>query len=288
MRFLISQLFFFCTVYLGAFTGGKTSFPFSDEPIDVVIPSVEKDLATLELCIDGIKKNGVNIRRVIVVSKKKLTNKAEWYSEENYPFSFQDIAEALANGHPQIQKTLLQKNSRTGWYYQQLLKLYAPLVIPNISSNVLILDSDTIFLNPVAFLNEEHGGMYNTGTEYHSPYFQHAALLLPGFYKLFPTYSGICHHMLFQRPVIEDLFSTVESLHSVAFWKIFCSLVETKHLFYSGASEYEIYFNYAFSRSNQISIRQLRWLNITQLSRVPFFKHKGLDYVSIHSYERTD
>jgi hypothetical protein len=66
-----------------------------------------------------------------------------------------------------------------------------------------MLDADTVFLNPVSFLNITNAGMYNPGDEYHLPYFKHATKLIPGFYKYHPQYSGISHHMIFQRPVIE-------------------------------------------------------------------------------------
>lgn len=254
-------------------------YSFSNDPIDVVIPCVEKDLITLNLCIEGIRKNGENIQRIIVISNKRLTNEAEWFDESQYPFSFQDVAAALpANGDGKLE--------RTGWYYQQLLKLYAPLVIPDISPNVLILDADTIFLNPVSFLNEQSGGMYNPGFEHHPPYFQHGARLISGFYKYFPDYSGISHHMIFQRPVIESLFKELENQHKDPFWKTFCLLVDPKELIESGASEYEIYFNYAFIRTDQISVRLLKWKNIESLSEIEELKNKGFHYASFHSYNR--
>lgn len=262
-------------------------YSFLDEPIDVVIPCVEKDLSTINLCIAGIRENGTNIRRIIVVSKNEITKQAEWFSEEAFPFSMQDVAAALANGNIETEKKLLQKGSRTGWYYQQLLKLYASQVIPNLSSNILILDSDTIFLNPVNFLNEKHGGLYNPGIEYNPPYFQHGASLIPGFAKRFPEYSGISHHMIFQKSVIEDLFNTVEQIHGKPFWEVFCRSVNPYHLFHSGASEYEIYFNYIFSRTDQVSIRKLKWANINKLSLLPRYKKRGYQYVSVHSYDRS-
>jgi len=263
-------------------------YPFSDQPIDVVIPCVEKDLTTLKLCIRGIRENGANIRRIIVISKKPLTDEAEWFDESDYPFSFQEIAAALAKNNPQVTELLLQKGARTGWYYQQLLKLYAPLVIPGISTNVLILDADVIFLHPVTFLNEKNGGLYNPGQEYHLPYFEHANRLIPGFYKCFPEYSGISHHMIFQRAVIEALFEEVERYHDAPFWQVFCQLVDPQHLSYSGASEYEIYFNYAFARTNQISIRKLKWENIQRLSEIDKYRRQGLDYVCPHAYARIE
>lgn len=280
MKFLIAL-----SLILFSFIEGKTLFPLIDEPIDVVIPSTEKDLVTLELCLAGIKENGKGIRRIIVVSKTKLTDKAEWFDEASYPFSYQEITEALAKGDLEGKK-VLELSGRTGWYLQQLLKLYAPLVIPGISSNVLILDSDTIFLNPVTFLNEHFAGMYNPGCEYHPAYFNHASRLHPEIYKLFGWYSGISHHMIFQKPVVQELLERVETLHSAPFWKVFCQLVEPENYAFSGASEYEIYFNYLFSRTDQPSIRLLKWKNINKLSEIPLLKEEGFHYVSAHSYHR--
>ncbi len=283
-RNVIIFISFFClTVY------GQTTFTFTNEPIDVVIPCVEKDLSTLDLCIEGIKKNGANIRRVIVISKTKLTKRAEWVSEDAYPFSFDDVARALANGNPSIEAKLLLKKSRTGWYFQQLLKLYAPLVIPDISENVLVLDADTIFLNPVTFLNEQHAGLYNTGIEYRPHYFHHGELLIPGFKKLYPEYSGITHHMIFQRPVILALFSVVETYHQKPFWQAFCSFVQQADpKLFAGASEYEIYFNYVLSKTDQTAIRILKWKNVTKFSDIPKYKKKGYHYISIHDYKRKE
>ena len=135
--------------------GALVRYPFTSEPIDVVIPCAEKDLRTLERCIKGIYNNCDEVRRIIVISKKRLTKNAEWCSEYVFPFSRTDIVNALSKKDAKTQAQLMRPESRTGWYYQQLLKLYAPFVIRDISSNVLVLDADTIFLNPVEFIDSE-------------------------------------------------------------------------------------------------------------------------------------
>jgi hypothetical protein len=258
-------------------------YHFTNEPIDVVIPSVGKDLETLELCIQGIQENCA-IRRVIVISAQRLTDKAEWFDENQFPFSKQEVALWLCSLDEKKAETFTTKpKSRLGWYYQQLLKLYSPFVIPDISSNVLVLDSDTIFLNPVSFVNEKGAGLYNPGKEYHEHYFVHGAKLLSGFKKLYPNVSGISHHMLIQRPVLKDLFNKVKKQHKIPFWQAFCKFVTFEH---SGASEYEIYFNFVFSRSKQVEIRHLLWRNIASLENMQTFKEKGYHYVSCHAYMR--
>ncbi len=253
--------------------------------IDVVIPCHSKDCETLELCIQGIKENVHDLRRVIVVSDVKLSNNAEWFCEDNYPFSLKDIKTRFCKIDKGYKKDI-KKTSRAGWYFQQLLKLYAPFVIPGVSENVLVVDADTVFLKPVSFINENGTALYNVGDEYFEFYFEHARTLLPSLRKLFPQYSGITHHMLFQKNVLKDLFAEVEQLHQKPFWMAFCDCVKEKYLAYSGASEYEIYFNYIFLNRYNVQIRKLRMKNLGDLNKIPYFKKHNYDYVSCHTYMR--
>lgn len=263
------------------------TYHFSSEPIDVVIPCTKKDLETLELCIKGIKDNCRNVKRIIVVSEKPLTINAEWFNENHYPFSKYDIALALLQKKDRAENYLAHPQSRVGWYFQQLLKLYAPFVIPRISPNVLIVDADTVFLNPVEFLNEENAGLYNVDLMLHYPYFEHAAKLIPDFFRLFPQYSGVSHHMLMQRCVLEDLFRTVENKwKGEKFWKAFCYAVDKGQIHLSGASEYEIYFNFVFSQTDQVQLRLLKWDNSANLNLIDKFKADGYHYITFHAWMR--
>ena len=246
--------------------------------IDVVIPCHNKDADNLSLCIAGIRNNVRDVRRIIVVSDTKFTNHAEWFPEHNYPFSFQEVKKQLR----QVTSGATTKLYHVGWYLQQLLKLYAPFVIPNISENVLVIDADTTFLKPVTFIDEDGYALYSVGSEYHKPYFYHAQRMLPSLKKVFPEYSGICHHMLFQREPLLQLFNEVEEFHRKPFWKIFCRMVDETMINGSGASEYEIYFNYVFSHDYKIKIRKLRWCNAQRIG--PEMRDEGYDYVSCHKY----
>jgi len=265
----------------------KRIYDFSLDPVDVIIPSTKKDLDTLDLCIEGIRKNCRQVRRIIVISDKKLTDKAEWFDEKRFPFNKESVAYYLVGcDAAKAQRYLSAPNPRVGWYLQQLLKLYAPYVIPGISKNVLHLDSDTIFLRPVDFIDSSGGGLYNPGTEYHMPYFVHMNKLVPGLKRLFPKHSGISHHMLLQKSALDDLFATVESHHNMELWKSYCLQVDSKDLFLSGAASDEIYFNFVFSKTDQVHIRFLKWDNIPSLSVIPRFSRLGYDYVSCHSWMR--
>jgi len=251
--------------------------------IDVVIPAHKKDLDTLEHCIKSIKKNVAGVDRIIVVSREKYTDLAEFFDEGGYPFSYHDISE-LAMGN-------------VGWNFQQLLKLYAPLVIPKISKNVLIVDSDTVFYNPVSFF-EDDLPLYNLSkdknvmqTPFHKAVLEHIKKLLPEIFEKLPedffNTSGICHHMLFQKERIEDLFKKVEETDGSGdpFYKIFIKNQENQ----TGVSEYNLYFYFlACYYSDSYKIRKLKYKNCAKFN--PLFEklRKKYDYCSYHSYMRED
>ena len=274
--------------FFGLGNAQETIYHFAQDPIDVVIPCTKKDLDTLELCIKGIRKNCRNVRRIIIISDSPLSQNAEWFDEKKFPFTMEDAAFYLVGcDSVKAQEYLSSPQPRVGWYFQQLLKLYAPFVIPGISSNVLHLDSDTVFLNPVSFVDESGAGLYNPGTEYHMPYFDHISKLVPGVTRIYPEHSGISHHMLLQREPLQDLFSTVEATHNMELWKAFCLSVDSKDLYLSGAASDELYFNFVFSKTNQVNLRMLKWANISKIKEMSSYRKKGYHYVSCHSWMRS-
>lgn len=264
----------------------KVTYQLSPEPIDVVIPCAPKDAVTLEECIRGIRQYGANIRRVIVLSRERLTDLAEWFNELDYPFSKSDLAREIFQGDLVAAEAFIrQPQSRIGWIFQQFLKFYATFVIPGISSNVLILDADVIFLNPVQFMNEKGEPFFNVGNEYYEPYFQQMARLLPELYRVHAQYSGICHYMLFQKPILEDLFAMIQSQHGVEPWQELCRCIDPKEPL-SHLSEYEIYFNFSILRTNQAKIRPLKWVNTGGWKKMEIYRQQKYVYMACQEWIR--
>ncbi|HSX11849.1 MAG TPA: DUF6492 family protein [Chlamydiales bacterium] len=259
----------------------KRKVVFSTEPIDVVIPCAPKDRRSLELCIKGIRENGKNLRRIIVVSKERLTDSAEWFSEDAFPFTKEDLALEIFRGDgPAASEFIHRPETRIGWIFQQFLKFYSPFVIPDISPNVLILDADVIFLNKVQFMTNEGNPCFAPSDEpMHAPYFSHAARLVKGLHRVHPRHSGIAHHMLFQKPLLEDLFALIAQEHGTEPWRAICRATDLNDVGFGGFSEYEIYFNFALLRTDQANIRPLRWIYIHSLRIIPGFKQAGYSYV---------
>ena len=173
---------------------------------------------------------------------------------------------------------------------QQLIKLYAGLVIPGILQRYLIIDADTFFLKPTTFIelnteiNEDNNSendlmLFNYSSEYHFPYFEHMLRMHPKLIRC-ANNSGISHHMLFDVKYIKEMFKMIEELHNDIFYNIFLKCIDTNHYLNSGASEYELYFNYMINFHNdKIKIRKLIYKDIKEL----VFDESN-DYVSYHWY----
>lgn len=264
------------------FSFEKVTYSFSKDPIDVVIPCHPKDAPAMTRIVQGVKDNVVGVRRIIIVSPSHFNDQAEWFDEALFPFNKEDVLREVCKTTGNAAKPHNKKV--ISWIYQQLLKLYSPLCIPGISSNVLIVDADVFFLKPVTFLQEDGAGLYAVGSEYHRPYFEHAQRVLPDLVKLYPNYSGIAHHMLLQKEVLDDFFNLVRAHHNLEPWVALCRAValdKKGHIVFSGISEYEMYFNFVFARTDQVKIRVLRWRDV---SRARDIAHciPNYDYVALH------
>ena len=224
--------------------------------IDVVIPTHVKDSETIELCIEHVKKNVMNLNKVYIVSKDKLTDNAEWIPESDFPFSLNDVIDIIG------------ESWKTTWYYQQVLKFYVHEACEDVLDDYLIVDSDTMMLRPIDFVDEVMNVVYFNWSisERCLPYYEHMGKLIPTL-ETYDEKSGVTHSMVFSRDILNDMKGTVESIHSKSLWEMFLEITLTPYKTVYGdqsingtgrASEYEIYFNYARRfHPDRVKLRQL-------------------------------
>ena len=237
---------------------------------DIVIPIGPNDINVISKMIEHTQKYIIGYRNIYLVSfDPTITfNNCITIDENIFPFNKKIIANYLGN------------NDRIGWYLQQLIKLYSGFVIKDILNNYLVIDSDTYFYKSTTFFNGNLP-LYNIGTQYHRPYFEHLNKLHPTLTKQ-THFSGICHHMMFQINIIIELFKLVEEYHNDIFYIIFLKCINKNNILGSGASEYEIYFNYLhIYHKNKFLIRQLKWKNTDIV-----INDDDYDYISCHWYLR--
>ena len=236
---------------------------------DIVIPVGPNDKDIINTQIKFTKKNIIGYRNIYLICCDPTTiiDGCITINENIFPFSLEDVSKI--HGHL----------NRNGWYLQQLLKLYSLMVIPDILDKCLVIDADTFFLKPIVFI-KNNKCLYNFGSEYHSPYFAHMLKLDKELIKIDQQKSGICHHMMFEKKYLCELINKIESNHNDKFYLVFLKMVTECNG--SGASEYEIYFNYMLRNyNNNIEIRKLNWSNSHTLNT-----NTDFDYISCHWYIR--
>ena len=235
----------------------KFRIPFC---IDVVIPTCEKDIHSLDIVIDGLKQNVENVRNVYVVCKRSLSDKIKggiFIDEESYPFSVVDIIETI------FKTNSSDSRGSPGWFLQQLLKLYSFHVIKGISNNILIVDSETIFYNKYVPI-KNNISYYSASNEINDNYRSHMKFLLPYIDIYSNKLSGICHQMLFQTHILQNLFDRVCQDYkkrngvNLPFWMIIL-LTTTKYK--CVYSEYDLYFNFMlqFHKKTIQLTNEIRW-----------------------------
>ena len=220
--------------------------------LDVVIPVGPNDADFLDKCIASVRKYCLGIRTIYCIPWKPLdVSGAVCVSECSFPFSKTSLQEKIPE-------------KRSSWYLQQLLKLYAPLVIPSIAENVLIVDADTLFFKPVRFMD---GSVFlmDKNNETHPSYFEHMRNLHPSFLPWKPHTSGIVNVMVYNRDILKELFTKVEGSSSKPFWQAFLDAIPPADVSGSGASEYELYFHYILrNHPGRVRLRPLRYYNFGQ------------------------
>jgi hypothetical protein len=244
---------------------------------DIVIPVGPNDLSIISSTIRYTQANVLDYRNIYLVSKNEIKlNGCIYVSEAQFPIQIEDVKKMM-------EKIMSIHLHREGWYYQQIIKLYAGRCIPGILENYLVLDSDVYLLKPTRFM-ENSVPLFATGTEYNMVYFEHMARLHPQLKKM-TNASGICHHMVFTKTYLDELFQLVENKQGEnprPFWKIFLDKV-SRPTPESGASEYEIYFNFMLQyHSLDMQIRNLSWMDCGSLSHAQPYH----DYVAVHHWRR--
>jgi len=241
------------------------------ELIDAVIPLGPNDRDTVELSIRSVRNFVSNARHIYLVGAENPNIRGvRFIDEKSFPFDKTTIGQILCS------------QQRAGWYLQQLIKLYFPLVNRHCLEHALVVDADTIFLRPCRFV-EDGRPIFNFGNEYHAPYFEHMARLYPTLHRMF-AYSGITHCMLFKRTWLDELHKAVEAhaAHAV-FWKAYLRAVDSAHG-ERGASEGEIYFNFCLMfHASDLIIRRFRWGEAASLDEV---RANRYDYVSLPHHLR--
>jgi hypothetical protein len=252
----------------------------SDEPIDVVIAALERDLVTLPFVVAGARQNVAHpIGRIYVVApptRRMMSCCREAgceFVDENtvLPIRAKDIEYAVAG------------IDRAGWLFAQLLKLSATDI--GTADHCLVVDADTVFIRPQVFRD---GGrtILNCSDEYHLPYYLAYARLL----GCRPTLrlSFVSHHMLIERSKVLALRGAIEARHRMPWYAAILASVDYAN--FSGFAEYELYGHFVHDHfSDEVvtaywynkALSRKRLAPLHELKRIYAHRYKSL---SFHHY----
>ena len=207
----------------------------SDERIDVVIPVVEKDLLILPLCLEAIKRFVTNkIQSIYIVSPD---NEAIKKFCREYEIVFIDEDLVLGYGPREIHYILKDGRNRSGWIFQQLLKLSG-----NIGTQpyFLVIDADHILIRPHTFLASNGRTVFYRSREFHVPYYRSIENLLGK--NDISVLSYVAHKMLFSRERLSELKEKILEYTGREWDKAIRDILDVNEV--SCFSEYEMYGNF--------------------------------------------
>jgi hypothetical protein len=205
-------------------------------PMDVVIPTAEKDIDVLPYAIDGVRRNIAHpISQIFVVSPLSERIKAVCVEKQCI---FVD-ERSVVNIDPDSINLVAGGVDRSKWYYQQLLKWSGDRFVGE--DRYLVVDSDTVFIRPQTF--ERSGRLImNFSDEYHKPYFDLYNRILAESIRCPVSFTS--HQMLFEKNKLQELRCRIESINECPWPEAILKNLDLNEI--SGASDYETYGQYVF------------------------------------------
>lgn len=222
----------------------------SQIPIDICIPLSKKDLKKAEPVIVAARKHIKHPINKIYIIGDKAPEILDFCKKMDV--SFIDELTVLGYGKTKIDY-VVNGIDRSGWLFQQLLKLNSDRFVE--MENYLILDADTEFVRPRIFLHKGKS-ILDQSEERHEPYHQ-------TYYKLMgkqsiSKLSFVTHYMIFNKLKVNELKRDIENIHQQSWDAAILQLSDYSSP--SGFSEYELYGNYLLQTSPS-GIKREYWFN---------------------------
>lgn len=203
------------------------------DKFDVVILTATKDMESLNLCTDLLRKN-LEFKNLNIISNQKPQIKTAFtYINENKimsGLSYQTVESYF--------KSRNIKNARVGWYLQQFIKMAYAFICND--EYYLLWDSDTLMLRPITFFDADGRILFDNSREWKDDVFNKTVVSVLGYER--PTdKTFIVEHMMIKTECMRDLVQTIAKNRPIEdFWKIILDGIDDDDLSYGGFSEFEV------------------------------------------------
>ncbi len=236
----------------------------SQEPIDVVIPIIAKDLKILPLCLEGVRHSVAHPMQDIYIVAPAHPEIMQFCQQHGLQFVEESTVLGFGPKDLNLQLTFADGTTRdrSGWLFQQLVKLSGKV---GTCRRYLCIDADHVLIRPHVFLTKEEKTVFYMSYEEHQPYYDNIHRLMPEL--VLDKLSYIDHKMLFDKVQLENLHHLL-SQRSGHSW-IDTIVEHYDRSSFAGFSEFELYGNFVQEKV------QRPWLQ----KRLPY--HKIADYETL-------
>jgi hypothetical protein len=244
--------------------------------IDWFIPYHGKDKDTLSFSVESIHRNFANVGNVFIVTSDDVNIDPRLARLIPEPDMIEDVSKSDISLKF---KSMTGSGARAGWVWQQLLKLNADLILPEISDVFIWQDSDVLWCRRQGWHLANVDAIFGKVQEYHVPYL-HAFQRITGMQPAL-GFSTIRHHEYVRKSVLAEMRSILAKHHG----RTFTGAV-TDSLDYSEASnlsEYDLYANWCAMSGKKAFLHDLVWQNSHS---VPDVLPDGFDFISPQHWMR--
>jgi len=255
----------------------------SDLKVDVLIPAIKKDLQVLPLTIRSVRKYLKHPVGNIYIVGPDDSEIISFCKKNNCVFQDEDGVLPIKLADVRKIKYKVGGWDRSGWIFQQLLKLNAGRICSE--KNIYVIDADTVLVSPQRFENAGKKILL-ASDEFHAPYFETFKRIFK--YNTLANFSFVAHQMLFDSTRLKELRKDLEKKNPGKKWyAVILDNLNLKEI--SSFSEYETYGNWML-RNHPAEITLEYWFN-KPLSgnklknfRFNLEKYSRCRSVSFHSY----
>lgn len=249
--------------------------------LDIVIPTIDRDLEVLVHVIDSMRLNIKHpIGRIIIIGPNsgKIKNLCR---EKKCDFIFEDSVLPIKKKDINFSVGGLD---RSGWIYQQLLKWSCDTY--SNSNYFLIAESDTIFTRPQIFEYKKKKILTCSNQICHIPYWKMYRKLLGSDVKA--IYNFTSHHLLFEKKKLQEFKKKIEKNCGMPWFKAVLENLDYKEG--SPISDYETYGQYVYYHYKKDYVLE-NWFNLslkrnelTNLEELVNMYGNYYKTISFHSY----
>lgn len=211
----------------------------AQEPIDVVIPIIAKDLHILPLCLEGVRSQVSHPIQNIYIVAPSQPEIIQFCRERQLEFVDEQTVFGFSPSSLQLQVTLPdgRVKDRSGWLFQQLVKLSGRI---GTCRHYLCIDADHVLIRPHVFLTEAGQTVFYMSYEEHQPYYDNIRRLMPELQLA--VLSFVDHKMLFDKEQLQTLHTALEQRTGQTWTEAIINSYDRRCE--AGFSEFELYGNF--------------------------------------------